>query len=591
MLKTKEVVITKVPAGSRFTAGQRVKSLTGAELDQLEAKGHEFEDAELFDVKAQKVTAREGNIQRALDKAITDGALKPQDTAEHAKVKAKAAKMELVEDGMGVEYIQGLKIDAANRDVNTRITGSGEPAHRIELGRITASEASKGYIEAIRPGSRALMGGDWRQVFAHASEAGARLKKLMEVGGEDMRMADVIHGSTPGDGARVCSAMEAAVKAADYSDPNSQLGTLSTGLVLMRNLGFLRNILGFLKYITTDLRNEPAMFGQTVWTRYIVPPNVLTWVPGVGFTSDATTIAANTNTTTIGNTGTQTIQSGISTAATGTTTLSVPNTTDRNVLLGKFKATEISFPISTLASTVRSLFAEQRAAQLYSLAQAINQDFLVNLFQGTWNGTVNQFSLGNFGLPQMVALKNRMTLSQIPDIGRFAVLHSTFYDSLLADSNLLTAKAILALINKDASAFEQGDVPSLFGVKPIETQLASYNITNLNAAQPTPSATFVAPTISANGQVSFPGINAVGFAGNMSSMLFVARVPQDFTQVMTELGIPPSSSAEVVTDPDSGLTLMVFKFVNNQTMAINVRVCVMWGFGQGHPGIGIVLTP
>ena len=148
---------------------------------------------------------------------------------------------------------------------------------------------------------------------------------------------------------------------------------------------------------------------------------------------------------------------------------------------------------------------------------------------------------------------------------------------------LFRSKAILALINKDASAFEQSELPSLFGVKPLGSQLASYV-----------SGTATAPTIDANtGAVDFSanGINQVGFAGNQSSALFVARVPQDFTQAAQALGIPQSWAVEIVTEPDSGLSAMIFKNVNTATWQIEATVCLMYGAAQGDPRVGIVLAP
>jgi hypothetical protein len=45
----------------------------------------------------------------------------------------------------------------------------------------------------------------------------------------------------------------------------------------------------------------------------------------------------------------------------------------------------------------------------------------------------------------------------------------------------------------------------------------------------------------------------------------------------------------LVTEPDSGLTVMVFSYADNGKMSISQRVCVMWGRAQGDPRVGIVL--
>lgn len=574
-----EVVFTKVPQGSKMKVDQRAK-IEASDLDKFTESGHEYVHAAQWDANNmvkqaldRQTKAAEKAIDGCIDKAVKAKILAPKDERIES-IKASAVKMELSETGMGVEFLNATLLNKAQHEdpLSKRISGSddGEGDKHVFRGKVTASEAAEGYLKASA-GDKAVKSGLWPDVFAGARESGIRLKELIEAGGHDMCLAHVIKGASS-DPAAIMKAMDTGIIRADYTDPNTQVGILNTGLVLMRNLGFLKNKLNFMKYITTDLRNEAALFGQAVNTRYIVVPNVLTFVPGVGFTSDATTIA---------NASAGTNQSGVATQTSGTVTKSAPSTPDVTVTLNQFKGVEIEFPITTLAGTVRNLFAEQRGAQTYALAEHINQKFLATLFAANWTGVVTSFKLGQFALPGMIALKNRMTLSKIPDVGRYALMHSTFHDGLLTDTNLLTSKAILALINKDQSDFESAEVPELFGIKPLESQLSSYN-----------NGVATAPAVSTDGStVSFAGINQVGFAGNMSSALFVARVPQDFNKAASELGVPATNAVEIITDPDSNLSVMVFKYVNNGTMSISVRMCLMYGFAQGDPRVGIVLTP
>ena len=516
-----------------------------------------------------KMETMEANRRKSMEQAITAKvaeakarkAIVPKDEAVLARGLERLKTLGYADEAFTVvcETIDSLKASEGFAGLSTRITSpvtgeGGSP--RISVGAAGLPDMAEAYIAAREPVSGLVKGGDFKGAFASSREAGAILASACRQHGDGWLLRD-------------------AIKAADYTDPNSQVGTLATGLVLMRNLGFLKNKLNWLPYFTTDLRNEPAMFGQPVFTRYITPPNVATFIPGVGFTTDATTIS---------NASATAAQSGIATQTSGTRTLSTPSTTDRTVTMNQFKGVSLSFPVTTLGATARNLFAEQRDAQLYSLAEKINGFVLDTIFAATWTGTVASLKLGStFAVPGMVTVKNRMTLSKIPDIGRFALMHSTYHDALLSDTNLLTAKAILALINKDASSFEQAEVPSLFGVKPLESQLASYA-----------GSTQTAPNIDAStGAVDFTGagITKVGFAGNMSSALFVARVPQDFTQAAAQLGIPSSWAVEIVTEPDSGLSVMIFKNVNTSTWAIEATVCLMYGAAQGDPRVGIVLTP
>ena len=330
------------------------------------------------------------------------------------------------------------------------------------------------------------------------------------------------------------------VRAADTTDAN--VGTIATGLILMRNFGFLKNILSFMKYITTDFRNEPALYGQPVFTRYITPPAVVAYNTTTGW-------AAQT-----------------------------PSATDVTVTINKHYGVPINFQNQLLGSTVRNLFSEQLGSQTYALGEQATIDFLTTLFNATWNGTVSSAKIGqDFTMRGVVQLKNLASLSKMPPIGRFCVLHSTPHDNLLKDSNLMTAKAISAVVNKDLSALETAELPPLIGTKFLESQLC--------LAQ---SGVLGIPTISPDGDVSFGTNNQIGFLGNMSSMVMAARVPQDYTKVISD--IPATAAIEVVTDPDTGLSMLVTKYVDHGLASTTQRVSLMYGFSQGWSKQGIVLT-
>ena len=544
------VELADAEAVSAIASGE---AITESEANAIAAR--EAREAELTTMKAERKTQQQETIKAAIVRAKERGAIPPKDETVQTKSLErldKGADVELV-----VELINGMQskdqtVLARRLTQPYREDGSGPV--KVEVVNASLQELGASYIQAREPITDCVRKGQMKEAMELSRESSVRLKQML-ARGEDFMLRDVI-------------------RAADYTDPNSQVGTLATGLVLMRNLGFLKNRLNWLPYFTTDLRNEPATFGQPIFTRYLAPPAVATFVPGIGFTTDATTIS---------NASAGTVQTGVTTQTSGTRTLSVPSAVDRTVTLDQFKGVPIGFPVTTLAATVRNLFAEQRGAQLYSLAEAINNFVLGKIFAATWSGVVTSYGITNLDLKGFLSLKNRMELSKIPDIGRYALMHSYFYDGLQADGNLLTSKAILALINRDQSSFEDADMPPIFGVKPLGSQLA------LGTSG---SSTLGTATVSSDGTaVTFGTNNAAGFAGNMSSMLFVARIPQDFTKTANELGIPASYAVEIVTEPDSGLSVMIFKNVNVSAWAIEVTVCLMYGAAQGDPRIGIILHP
>lgn len=576
-----KVVIKEVPAGSKFKPGERL-DLGGQELDTLTEGGVNWITASEQDaldreasVKTANRNAIKGLVIQAVNKAVEREALVPKGEGQNSAETVTATAVKQIEQGADPEFviafIDGLPgkdtVTATQRLTKFQTEQNGVPFTALQVTGIDIKDATEGYIKATQEQDSLCRSNRWEEAKACAREASVILSQN-HAKKNDLLLTDAVKGATRNlDPKNI-------VKAATFSDPNSQVGSLAGDLILMRNLGFLRNKLNWLRYFSTDLSGEPAKFGQAVLTRYIVPPNVLTWVPGVGFTSDAGTIAAA---------GAGTTQSGATTQASGTVTKSVPKTVDKSVVLDMFKAVEVEFPVSLIAGTMRNLFSEQYSAQLYGLAEHINTNVLGRLFAETWGGADGVSgltysyvkSLNDWNLTGIIGVKNKLTIAKIPDVGRYALLHSFYHDKLLEDTNLLSAKAILALVDKDASAFNSGELPVLFGVKPLESQLASATAAGALTTWTDDTA---------------PGTtNIVGFAGNMSAYLFVSRPPQDWTTTLTQLGIPATAAIRLVTEPDSGLTVMVFSYVDNGKMSVSQRVCLMWGSDQGDPRQGILI--
>jgi hypothetical protein len=569
-----------VKARGQYTAGQEVELqaddpaiLEGDAMSPVVAN-------RIIAAEQARKTADIAKIDAALDRAVLRGALLPAgETAESMpKVRAKhMAKFEAltIDADSIVELLDYMpaKKDAAILEARNlgRVTDEGgqqQIGGRFEL--INASfrdQIGNGYIKAREPMNHLIRHGKLKEATDLSIETGAVLKAALSrlKGDEDFKLTDV-------------------VKAAglDVADPDTQVGTLATGLVIMRNLGYLKSKLGWMGYISTDLRNEPVQFGQTVRTRYIVPPALLTYIPGVGYTRDSTTISNASATTAQDAVTTQT--SGTRTTSMGATSTKgdtgTANAVDVDVKMDQHKGVEIEFSTQKLAGTMRNLFAEQQGAQFYSLAEGINLFFLSKLAAATWTGTVTSFSLGTFALPGMIRLKNRMTLNRLPDVGRFALIHSYFYDSVLQDTNLLLSKAIISLIKGNIDVMEQSDVPPLYGIKLLESQLATYA-----------GGTYTAPTIAADGtSVTFGGgQNFVGIAGNSATALFVARVPSDYTKALPD--IPATAAMEIVTEPDSGLSVLFCKYVDHIQARVAARCALMYGAAQGDPRQGVPLAP
>lgn len=511
------------------------------ELEQLDAR-----EAEVKALKEARTRDQQAVIKAKIADAKKLGKIAPKDDTYQARCFERldkgTADLETI-----CELIDGLPVQAkgGKNDLGERVTGS-QDGPRLSVTAISIGDAARGIVQCREPMNKLIQGDNnlkealklsQQEAAIYAAHFGPILRR-----GDDVAMQDI-------------------VRAADFTDPDSQVGTLVTGLILQRNLGFLKNKLGWLPYLTTDLSGEPTKYNQPILTRYITPPNLLTYVAGVGYTSDSSAISA---------------YSAQATQTSGTLTKSVPSTTDVTVTLNQHKGVEIEFATQRIASTVRNLFAEQQAAQFYTLAEAVNSYVLATIFGATWSGTTPSYTkaLANWDIKGMVGIKAALSLSKVPDVGRFCLMHSLWHDKLLEDTNLVLANTIMAALGKSSATLESGELPPLFGIKPIETQLASYA-----------NGTYTAITDPGN----LGAVNNVGFAGTSASMVFVSRVPTDYTALAGQMGIPATAAVEIATEPDSGLSVMFVKYVNHTLGSVSARCALMYGAAQGHPKVGTVL--
>lgn len=510
----------------------------------------------VIQLEAERVRQGETNtalVNQALLRATERGAL-PKNGADgkrHADTEAAFVKASgYLKNGVPVsdvcDIIDTMPVKAAGagkEGLFVRASRSDErtPGGKIAVGDESIEEACEGILKAYEPmttpvkGSMGLVRAGMMDEAIEksrfiANKFNAVIRPVLDKGG-DFALKDM-------------------VKAADTADPNGQLGTIATGILLMRDLGFLKAKLVPMQIGTTDLSAEPVKFNQQIITRYKTPPPVLTFKKGIGYT-------LNANDT--------------------TRTTSTVSTTDVPINMQQNKAVCVKFDNQLLGSTMRNLFGEQQAMQFYSLAKAINQHFIATLIAAAWkpvtdgNAALNppQFNANQFNVPSLVAIKNKMTLAQIPDEGRHVLLHSFFHDILLQDSNILTASVIKAALqaqtNPNLTTFGNTELPELFGLDIHESQL----FTDV-------------PYVDSQWQPT-----VFGFAGTQASALFVSRVPNDYTEAFKD--IPATAAIQVVTEPDSNLSMLFSKWVDNAAKETNAECALMYQAAQGHPGQGFLL--
>jgi hypothetical protein len=258
-----------------------------------------------------------------------------------------------------------------------------------------------------------------------------------------------------------------AIKAADVTDSN--LGTVAGTLVTQRTLELLKIIFPELTRFTTDFSDEPATYNQTIMTRTVSLPPVITYSTATGW-QDATAA-----------------------------------TTDVPVVINNHKGIPITFNNQLLASTMRRLFGEFAEASAYQLGKALVDSLYANLTDA--NFTNNYLAASTtFARASVIDIGVQLTLRGVPlsPNARTMLLWPAAFGNLEKDTALINMATW-----QRPELFMQGVGTDAALMIPIE----GFQI-------------YTAPNMPSN------NANLVGFAGSRSALVMATRTPNDYTTVL-----------------------------------------------------------
>jgi hypothetical protein len=222
--------------------------------------------------------------------------------------------------------------------------------------------------------------------------------------------------------------------------------------------------------------------------------------------------------------------------------------TDVPVTIDQHKGVEIAFTANELASTSRDLFGEQAEGCHYGLGAALINTVLALL-------TVANFpyesveAANDVDADTMDALSAALTGRLVPDMARIGLLSSATYRKLGKDTSIVNLAAF-----RREEIITQGVLPPIKGIQPFEV-------------------------------VGLPsGENLTGFAGTPDALALVTRVPNDYTAVMPD--VAGNGTVQIVTNPDTGISVMLVRYVDHKAAESAWRVALMWGAAKGNPKCG-----
>lgn len=232
--------------------------------------------------------------------------------------------------------------------------------------------------------------------------------------------------------------------------------------------------------------------------------------------------------------------------ATSTTTTDVPVTIDTH------SSVPITFNANVLASTARQLFGEQLPAMHYALGKAMVDALLALIVAGTYTNTAVTEAEVDFDRGTVIDLGTSLTTAGVPMMGRTLLLNSAYYGKLLEDTVIANLGA-----SQQAGIITGNRLPQVHGFDVIEV-----------------------PNLPSTG-------NLTGFAHSKSALVIAARVPNDPSTVLP--GVTGGGVTRVITNPDTGLSVLMIQNVDLRLGHASVILAWMYGVAAGQVAAGTIL--
>ena len=232
-----------------------------------------------------------------------------------------------------------------------------------------------------------------------------------------------------------------------------------------------------------------------------------------------------------------------------------PNSTtaaaDVSVPMTAQKAVQIRFQSNQLSGTTRRLFDEQALPAAYALKKEV-MDAVIALVTTAFTPTGVTKALVDFDRKTVIELRNKMKKAAIPTFNMFALLSTDYYDKLAEDESIVSVA-----VQGSGDAIRTGKLPPIHGLQVIEAQNESW-ANNIEGIGAVPSALALATAVPTDYTTVFPGVNAGG-------------------------------QVRIVTDAETGLSMMEVKFINHQLADAYMRLALMYGVARGPVTHGVLL--
>ncbi len=252
---------------------------------------------------------------------------------------------------------------------------------------------------------------------------------------------------------------------------------------------------------------------------------------------------------------------GATAAYDASTGYTAPDVTDVDVPVTatNFKAASVKFTAAEMSSTNRDLVNEHAAALANSLGADLIDQLCALFVDANYPLASLRTSEDAVGYDDVTlrGIRKKMNSRKVPSLGRLAIINSDAFEALSGDSLVTT-------IDSNANAHDD------YALAPMRLRARGFEIIEYPQLP--------ANAIDLNGVFLAPG-GIVGAVG----------VPADANAAGMFDGVPNVAQVEVVTDPDTGLSVLM-RLHKNSNGGIQMDLAWVFGFAKGNTNLVELVT-
>lgn len=223
--------------------------------------------------------------------------------------------------------------------------------------------------------------------------------------------------------------------------------------------------------------------------------------------------------------------------------------TDVPVTLDQLKHVPIKVSYLTQLASKKNLYLEAIRNYAYVLGKSVVDYALTKVVAAQFSYTVTE-AVANTTLDTLENVRTKLNANAAAPSGRFGLVNSAVSGALLTDQRI-------------SSALFYGQLNGNRGYRTLQNVAGFENVWEY-------------PDLPSNAE------NLTGFFGDRRAVIVASRLPDINIELAQSMGIPQIAAFDIVSDPQTGLSLLGISWQEAGTFDVYVTVAILYGVTAGR---------